>query len=118
MGVTTVIFLAVGVRLFQARQKIWMKARSPKLVLLSVLFLYLDIIGNTFIFSGKNGQKTWKFTCNLSIVTTTVFFYGILMVYFLRMYRIEQVCIFYKEDLRYQLNYARKMQELEGESAS
>jgi flagellar biosynthesis GTPase FlhF len=29
-----------------------MKARSPKLILLSVFFLYLDIIGNIVVFSG------------------------------------------------------------------
>lgn len=35
------------------------------------------------------------------------------MVYFLRMYRIEQVFSFYKEELRYQIDYAKRLQEIE-----
>lgn len=52
IALTTIVFLAIGIRFYQLRFKVWMKARSPKLILLSVFFLYLDIIGNIVVFSG------------------------------------------------------------------
>ena len=66
-----------------------MKARSPKLVLLGVLFLALDSTGNAIIFYGNQEASMWWTTCAVSTVTTAVFFYGIMMVYYLRMHRIE-----------------------------
>lgn len=81
-----------------------MKARSPKLVLLGVVFLCGDCVGNAIIFWGSSAKTTWRSTCLISIITTVVFFYGIMMVYYLRMYRIEQVYLFYKDDLSNQIN--------------
>ena len=99
ISLITAFYLIIGISFYRQREKLWMKARSPKLVLLGVFFLFGDSIGNAVIFSGSQEAGTWRTTCATSILTTCVFFYGIMMVYYLRMYRIEQVYLFYKDDL-------------------
>lgn len=46
------LYLGIGFKLYSLRRETWMKARSPKLVLLGVVFLAGDTIGNGFIFYG------------------------------------------------------------------
>jgi hypothetical protein len=94
-------YAAIGFVLWQQRKKIWLKARSPKLLLLAIFFLCGDCVGNAVIFSGSSTPNSWRSTCSISILVTVFFFYGVLMVYVLRMYRIEQVYLFYKDELEH-----------------
>ena len=96
-------YVAIGAVLWKHRNKIWLKARSPKLLLLAIFFLCGDCVGNAVIFSGNSNADAWRRTCSTSIFVTVFFFYGVLMVYVLRMYRIEQVYLFYKDELEHQL---------------
>ena len=73
------------------RDEIAFKTRSPKLITIGFIFLYMDSIGNTVIFASKHDYESWHSTCNTSIIDTVLFFFGILLVYFLRMYRIYRV---------------------------
>ena len=103
ISVYTVICVGVLVLARFYRNQIAFKTRSPKLIVLGVVFFYCDLIGNTIIFSGDFDSSMWKNTCNQSIIVTVVFSFGILMVYILRMYRIYRVFSVYENFLSNQI---------------
>ena len=88
---------------WRIRHSVALKARSPLLILLALLFLCADSVSNTYIFSGFAADNDWRTTCSVSVMCTTVFFFGVLLVYYLRMHRIEQVFSCYQQYLEQQL---------------
>jgi len=54
----------------------------------------MDSISNTIIFTTT--AKTMRETCDLAIACTVCFNFGVLAVYYLRMYRVESVYVCYQ----------------------
>jgi hypothetical protein len=90
------------------RNKMAFNTRSPKLVISSVVFLLLDSLGNTFIYSGDSDYDDWQWKCGVSIFVQQFIFIVIVAVVYLRMYRIYKVYSSYNQYLREQLtDYAK-----------
>ena len=98
--VLLVIFLAALWYFMSLRSSVAFNTRSPKLVISSVIFLMLDALGNTFIYSGMNNYKNWKWKCAMSSLVQQFVFVVIVAVVYLRMYRIYKVYSSYNQYLQ------------------
>ena len=98
LGAVAILYALAFVFLFSHRKSTAFKTRSPKLVLVSVVFLCIDSMGNTVLYSFKSDQPSWKWKCVLSIFVELCFVTVIMMV-FLRMYRIFKVYSSYNQYL-------------------
>ena len=77
---------------FKYRNEVSFQTRSPKLIICSFAYMMGDCISNTVLFSRPESSKnSFTFQCDMGISLTVVFFFGILSVYFLRMWRIYKV---------------------------
>ncbi len=77
---------------FKYRNEVSFQTRSPKLIIFSFLYMMGDCISNTVLFSRpESATNAFTFQCDMGITLTVVFFFGILSVYFLRMWRIYKV---------------------------
>ena len=70
------------------------------MVLGSVIFLFLDSLGNTILYTGDSDFDDWGWKCALTIIIQQVFFAAVILMIYLRMYRIYKVCSSYKEYLK------------------
>lgn len=70
------------------------------MVLGSVIFLFLDSLGNTLLYTGDSDFDDWAWKCTLSIIIQQVFFAAVILMIYLRMYRIYIVYSSYKEYLK------------------
>ena len=91
------------------RNEVSFQTRSPKLIIFSLLYMMGDCISNTVLFS-RHESKTNSFTfqCDMGIALTVVFFFGILSIYFLRMWRIYKVFHLYQRYLEDQMKEIEK----------
>ena len=78
-----------------------LRPRSPVLILFLLGFLLLDLVGNTVLFS-INPDKKPKLVCWLGIFITVICEFGIMLVLYLRMYRINKVFTEYETYLEAQ----------------
>lgn len=78
-----------------------LKPRSPMLILFLLGFLLLDCIGNTVLFS-INPNEHQQLVCWLGIFITVICEFGIMLVLYLRMYRINKVFTEYESYLQTQ----------------
>jgi len=67
IGSLTVFFAAVFFYLFNLRNMLAFKARSPILIFIGVLLIYLDTIGSTFEYSVNASDINWNNICNINI---------------------------------------------------
>jgi uncharacterized membrane protein len=88
---------------FSLRKLMEFKTRSPWLMVLGVIFLMGDSVSYTFVFSGDSDADDWQRKCGISTISTCLFFLGMMMVYFLRMFRIFRVYTFYNKYLTDQM---------------
>lgn len=54
--------------------------------------------------SQKQLTETWSFNCDLQIVVTVAVFFGVMLIYLLRMWRVYKVFTLYDEYLAKQLS--------------
>ena len=99
IAVILVAYLSPLIYFWRIRNTVALKARSPILILLALIFLCADSISNTYIFSEFSANEKPSVTCSVSIMCTCSFFYGVLLVYYLRMHRVEQVFSCYQDYL-------------------
>ena len=78
-----------------------LKPRSPMLILFLLGFLLLDCIGNTVLFSIDPNEYP-QLVCWLGIFITVICEFGIMLVLYLRMYRINKVFTEYETYLQTQ----------------
>ena len=78
-----------------------LKPRSPMLILFLLGFLLLDCIGNTVLFSIDPNEYP-QLVCWLGIFITVICEFGIMLVLYLRMYRINKVFTEYESYLQTQ----------------
>ena len=93
-----------------------LKPRSPMLILFLLGFLLLDCIGNTVLFSIDPNEYP-QLVCWLGIFITVICEFGIMLVLYLRMYRINKVFTEYESYLQTQkktilLNTSLKLPKL------
>jgi len=91
--ILTVFGIASGCIIWK-RNSVAIKTRSPYLILIGFAFLTADCIIHTFSYTANENKepfKTWKTQCRLSIFATVIFGYGILIIYYFRIWRIYKV---------------------------
>jgi len=91
LGSLTVFYAGAFFYLFHLRNIMAFKARSPVLIFIGVLLIYLDSIGTTLVFSNNASTKEWNRMCNMNIFVQQTIFFGAMSIYFIRMYRIYKV---------------------------
>lgn len=81
--------------------------------------MMLDCILNTALLSQNRGQTSpWAFQCNLQIVITVLAFFGVMIVYFARMWRVYKVFNLYQDYLSQQKANLEKEIEIETETTT
>lgn len=78
-----------------------MTPRSPNMIIMYLCFLLLDSIMNTYLFSMNNPEERTVLVCYLGVFCTVVCQFGIMMMVYLRMYRIYSVFSAYEEYLKW-----------------
>jgi hypothetical protein len=78
-----------------------MTPRSPLMIIFSIVFLASDAIGNTILFSLKQNVNPW-YACLSGVFITVVCQFGLMMMIFLRMFRIYKVFSVFEEYLSWQ----------------
>ena len=96
------VYLVPIIFIFRNRRKPSFRTRSPKLIIVGYLLLMLDSISNT-LFLTRNPQKypVWTQKCLLEIFITIVVFYGLMIILFLRMWRVYKVFRLYQTYLKF-----------------
>ena len=77
-----------------------MTPRSPHMIIMYLAFLMLDSIFNTYLFSIEQDSRP-VLVCYLGVFCTIVCQFGIMLMVFLRMYRIYAVFSSYEEYLKW-----------------
>lgn len=70
------------------------------MTLIGMVYLMLDSIGNTFLFS-FDPQSRSTITCDLGVIITVTCQFGFLSMIFMRMYRINSVFSAYEAYLKF-----------------
>ena len=83
---------------FCNREDISIKSRSPFLMIINFIFLYLDSTFNTIIAAKR--ADNMEFICKFSIFTTCFVYSGILLCYYLRIYRVFKFYSLYEQYLK------------------
>lgn len=84
--------------IYHNRQRPSFMTRSPMLIMVSFFLMMCDCILNTNLISHTPGDMTpTYFQCDLEIVITVVVFFGILMIYYARMWRVYKVFSLYQD---------------------
>ncbi len=67
------------------------------LIMVGFILMMGDCILNTMLLNKGPLEKesSWDFQCDLSIIVIVVFLFGIMMVYFARMWRVYRVFLSY-----------------------
>lgn len=92
----TCIFVPPIVYLILNRNRPSVQTRSPKIVIAGFVFMMLDCILNTFLFTHSPHQTSpWAFNCNLGIFVIVVCFFGSMFAYAARMWRVKKVFVLY-----------------------
>jgi hypothetical protein len=67
LGSITIFFAGVFFYLFQLRNTMAFKARSPALIFIGILLIYLNMVGTTLVFANHDSSDEWNEMCNLNI---------------------------------------------------
>jgi len=76
---------------FRQRKKVSFMTRSPITIAISVLFLAIDCVLQTLIFSQITLGNMFHWQCNLAILATIFGQFGFMLVTSLRIYRISNI---------------------------
>jgi hypothetical protein len=98
--ITTIFIITMGVIVLRWHEPD-LKPRSPMLILFLLAFLLIDVVGNTVLFS-INPVEYPQVVCWLGIFITVICEFGIMLVLYLRMYRINKVFTEYETYLHTQ----------------
>jgi hypothetical protein len=71
------------------------------MTILCLMYLLLDVVGNTVIFSIDSKKKPFG-SCYLGVIITVVCQFGFMALIYLRMFRIKSVFSAYEEYLIFQ----------------
>lgn len=75
--------------------------RSPLMIVISIVYMMFDTIGNTVLFS-IDPSKNFKGVCYMGVLLTVVCQFGFLCMIFLRCYRLFAVFSYYEGYLKEQ----------------
>lgn len=88
---------------FTRRKTAEMTPRSPHMILMYLIYLLTDSLGNTILFSIDTSENTKQFyVCYIGVFCTVVCQFGIMTTVFLRMFRIYSVFSAYEDYLKWQ----------------
>ena len=91
-----VVFLLPTFYVYRNRKEPSIQTRSPKLIIAGFIFMMFDCILNTNLLSKSPRQVSpWAFQCDLQIIITVVMFFGGMMCYYARMWRVYKVFSLY-----------------------
>lgn len=100
-GIYFMVFGIPMAYIFINRHKASFRTRSPKLIIVCFLMMMLDCILNTVMMSKpKKLFSKYTFQCDTGIFITVVVFFGLMSIYFTRMWRVYMVFSLYQDYLR------------------
>ena len=103
------MFLLAMYCLFKKRKDPPVKSRSPFLILIMLLFLGIDGVCNTLIYTNVGILHAWRVQCRLGVFTTVGFYDALYFGYYLRMWRIYKVFSLYKYNLKKQTTEMKRI---------
>ena len=100
MTMLLVLYATLIYKVYIRRNTPEMTPRSPHMIIIFLMYLMLDGLGNTYLFSIDPSKKTLR-VCYLGVFCTVFCQFGIMATVYLRMYRIYAVFSAYEEYLEW-----------------